>query len=46
LPERRDVRRVAARAAPGVERDADEKPVEDLMHDRPLDLEELVFGSS
>src|SRR5829696_6104216 len=42
MPERRQVRRVPPGAARGVEGNADRNPVEDLAHDRLLDLEELV----
>ena len=42
VAERRQVGRVAAGAAGGVERDADGQAVEDLAHDRLLELEQLV----
>src|SRR4051794_40492444 len=42
MPERREVGGMPPGAARGVERDADGKRVEDLAHDRLLDLEELV----
>jgi hypothetical protein len=44
VAETRQVRGVAAGAAGGVECDADGEAVEDLAHDRLLDLEQLVPG--
>jgi hypothetical protein len=42
VPERRQVRGVPTGASGRVERDADGQAVEDLPHDRLLDLEQLV----
>ena len=44
MPERREVDRVTPGAARCVERNAHGKAVEDLPHDRLLDLEQLVPG--
>ena len=43
VAERREVRAVAARAAGGLESDAERKAVEDLAHERLFEIKKLIF---